>query len=205
VLEVNPLRWQGTAILENEGRIVGLVVGEGCAVGGMSPGPRTYLVPPLDTTQQQFDSSRRSGVPWVDAVLDAMQSGEEAAWEGLIDWGKTTCGNWDYAPPCPPGVATGSEIDAVPVTGCHGGFATREIPPRPSLGDDQADRLYTVVGSAEGGGASILLVNRSGGTTSVMVTQEGLSAITHGCGNYHPEWMTPQGEPDYLLPPPPTP
>ena len=202
VLEVNPLRWHGTAIMERDGEIVGVVVGEDCSAGGMSPGPRNYLVPPLDTTLEQFESSRRSGVPWIDAVLDAMQSGDETAWEGLIDWGETTCGNWDYAPPCPPGIEPGGTIDAVSTSGCHGGYATRESPPRPRIGSGAHDELYAVVGVGGASSATILLVNDAGGTTSVGVTTEGLSSIAQGCGVYHPEWRTPQGEPDYLLPPP---
>jgi hypothetical protein len=207
VLEETPLYWRATSVLESGGEIVGLIASENC-YRDLNPGQRAYLLPPLEPDLVQFDSSRRTGVAVVDALLDAMQSGNEATWEGLVVYQEVPCGVVEYGPGCPDGAAPGTMIDAFPSSACHGGYTTVDRPPRVEIGGADNLQLYAVTETAyddtpdEANIATIVLFRPDGGGVAVSVGEEGMTSIRQGCGPWHPEWLTPQGPPDYVLPPP---
>ncbi|HLG12353.1 MAG TPA: hypothetical protein VI876_11405, partial [Dehalococcoidia bacterium] len=175
----------------------------------MTPGKRTYLIPPLDPTLERFDSSRRSGVPIVDAVLDALQSSDPAPFDGLIDFHPVACGSRPQIggpPPCPPGVAEGTPIPAISYGACEGGFLTSaDSLTRKNIGEDfevyaVVERPRTTAGSPP---AWSVILSRSGsGSLAISVGSDGITSLHRGCGAFHPEWLTDQQSPDFLLPPP---
>jgi len=217
--QIKPYWWEAMGILEMQGRIVGLITSEqGCWPQAMYPIAR-YVVPPPEKGLAGLDPARRSGIPRIDAVLDAAQARDAAAMDALIDYTREPCGDPSDAPPgagppsCPSGAAAGTPVEILPVVVCHGGHATRERAPSEVIqwiiGLERPAGLYAVVEAssdpvAASPGRTFVAVigSESGPVVALSVGERGVTRIAASCGPAHPEAFIGGGAPSYLLPPP---
>jgi hypothetical protein len=153
----------------------------------------------------KFDSSRRSGVPIIDRILDAIQARTPGAFDGLVDFGEIACTTRPQigALGCPAGLADGALVPAIPSVVCEGGYVTSTDSLDRRFIESDLD-VYAVVKrpGASSAGWTILLANSEGGNMAINVESGGITGLRRGCGRYHPEWLIEQASPDYLLPPP---
>ena len=224
--QVDRFWWQVMGVLEQDGKVVALITGDACTLytspdgeyyqRGIEPGARNLLIAPPANGTDGLDANRnslRTGVPLVDAILDAIENEDRDALAGLITYSPQECNVFDYAPPCPDGVAPGTPVDVLSYAVCHGGSVFPAEAPATVIGlfDDLA--IYAVVGTVPDRnlppelrvieGYSIVLASKErGGTRSIGIGPDGVSSISGSCGDHHPEWSLGGGEPDYLLAPP---
>jgi hypothetical protein len=209
--QINPLLWGGFGLVERDGLIVAVFdIERGCQVEVMYP-PPSYIVPPPPGGIAGLDPARRSGLPLVDAVLEAGYSGNIAAMDALISYG-TPCG-WEYAPECPAGVAQGTMVDALTSTACHGGYIKREDAPQAVIQLIQTSAIYGISGPSATNGTPngtpnptmVLLVSTNRerpNPVSLVFDSKGMNAIHRDCGGLVPDWALGSGTPHFLLPPP---
>ena len=104
------------------------------ACGGGSGGQPAATAPsttaaPVSTAAAVVDD-RRSGIPALDAALDALFSGDRAAVASLIAFTPTDCmaepPGLGSPPMCPEGIADGTTIDVFPASNCHGYYVFPE-------------------------------------------------------------------------------
>jgi len=159
---------------------------------------------PTPTPVAAHPDGTRTGVAVIDRVLDAIDPGDAAAFEGLLSFHPYRC---DRAPagtagsnPCPPGAVDGSAVDVIAVGGCDVSYVARE---RSSLGEEvnkfvraaSIQDVYAVSEVQEGRLASPLplryLVILSGGYT-MLLDDAGVTHLGLPCDNvgpaelYHP-------------------
>jgi DNA-binding CsgD family transcriptional regulator len=208
VSPLNPYRWQTAGILERNGLILGVIPTAACQPQGLYP-PSAYLVPPPETGVAIDNPTRRSGIPAVDAVIDALQSGDEATIAALIQYGKVPCAAFTglgSPPKCPDGVAPGTPVDALE-RGCEGSYF---VPPTASaqlirfIGNSS---LYALVERppATPGGPPVLALTlaKPQGSASTLLIQDGrITRVETSCpAPAGPIWAV-RGTPDFLLSPP---
>lgn len=216
VRQLKPYWWEPMGILERQGRIVGLITSDsGCFVEGLYPAAR-YLVPPPDGGLTGLDPARRSGIPSVDALLDAARAGDEVAMAGLIVYTPVACGDSvvPHGPPgCPPGAAPGTPVDVFPEIVCAGNYYSRERAPAALIAMMKSGgaplALYAVTEArsapdpgAPGSIVGVVLASRDGGALVLGVTEHGVTSAYAGCGPLHPEALIGSAQPSFLLPPP---
>lgn len=99
--------------------ILAPTAGAGC---GDSDPPATSTPSPVPG----HPLSQRTGNAGVDAVLDAVTSGDSAAVRGLLDFVALPCASTQMLggpPPCPPGAPAGTLVDTFPMgQGCEGSY-----------------------------------------------------------------------------------
>ena len=212
--QVNPFHWQALGILEREGKIAGFIDGE-CPPDFLYP-PADYIVRPPSGGIANVDASRRSGIPIIDAILDALQTGDEARWRDLVVFTPTPCHNYDYGAPCPPGAPDGTLVEAISTVGCHGGYMLPEdfdaghgALQRSNLGGGARYAVVGVLrpqdqtlgqGSPDAGVGLLLLGGPAGSGSALTISLGGITSFNGGCG-WHPEWLI-RGHPSFLLAPP---
>lgn len=82
----------------------------------------TPTLPPLPTRLsggiEPFPPDTRTGIPELDVVIDALMVGDVETLMDLIEWQSIACSNKGWGlpspPSCPPGVADGTLVDAIP-------------------------------------------------------------------------------------------
>jgi hypothetical protein len=214
-IRVAPYRWTRDYLLERDGRIAGLL---DC----VPPAPPTFIVPPPAGGVAGLSQARRSGIAIVDAVLDAIQRGDETALSGLIDYSKMSCPG-EYGPQCLPGEPAGTLVDVLPGSVCHGEYSRREEAATYLLNTASYQRegrflrmsLYAVVPRGqppEGpsgfdlhsrGTISVLLAGSNGSAVLLGFSEKGVTNYSKKCGPADPQPAVPPGPTSYLLPPPP--
>jgi len=179
--------------------------------------PAAYLVPPPAGGVAGLQPGRRSGIPVVDAVLDAAGRGDAEALERLAVFGQTACGP-EFAPPCPPGSPAGTPVQAFPVSACHGGYSLPGEAGRNLAQSLAGSRLYAVVEQGKQApplpdqpeanlGVALLVPPSPPGQTltvsqALLFSDKGVVAMRGSCGPWHPEWLAGSVETSFLLPPP---
>jgi hypothetical protein len=224
VTEVNPYRWQTLGVFERDGQITGIVpLDDSCDPSSLYP-PR-FLVAPL-APDALLDRTRRSGIPAIDAVLDAIYAEDEATLATLIDYQRVECSLeiGPGAPPaCPPGTSPGTLVEAIRA-GCHGDYAPPDSAPARLLGMLSDTALYAVVApdpqppaaGAAAVGVVILArqnepdpaqgphaIPRTFGIAALTIAETGITDVRpSGCGLTGPMRFVHSAYPDFLLPPP---
>jgi DNA-binding CsgD family transcriptional regulator len=201
VRELNPLDWSVAGILERGGAIVGVI--EDCSNPGIMYPPAAYLVPPPEGGLATLDPERQSGVSIVDAVLNAARTRDQAAMADLIDYRPVQCSEPGQigSLPCPPGTAPGTELDALSVTACEGGFLLPEDAVA-ALMEVASAPLYAVVEEQEAGSYRAVVVPPDGRGRSLNINQQGVASIRRGCFGGSPHWLLASEGASFLLPPP---
>ncbi|HEX5140735.1 MAG TPA: helix-turn-helix transcriptional regulator [Dehalococcoidia bacterium] len=203
-----PYRWSALGIVERQGRIVGLLTGDdSCGTTRMYP-PAGYILPPPVAGAAGFDPLRRSGVAVIDDALDAAQAGDAAAMASLIVYEQVECG-MEFGAACPVGVAKGTQVDAVPITFCEGGYETRDTAPAAFVRRLADAAIYAIAedstGDSSGGlnpgsGAPAVMTRSDGSPFTVFFNDAGITGIAFQCGFSSPDWLL-TGTPNFLLPP----
>jgi hypothetical protein len=159
----------------------------------------------------------RLGVDMVDALVEAYITRNAERYRALarcefVPCALTTTNDW-YGPPprCPDGVSTGTPLEIMIVSSCHGAVLTREDLARETLRTGALDvRLYAV---AKASGhpdprveylvffASRLSRGKHWGIV-YEVGDGGFTSYHGGCGGPPPETITPPTPGEFLLPPP---
>jgi DNA-binding CsgD family transcriptional regulator len=223
--QVDRFWWQLMGILEQDGKVVALVTGEGCTLYAapdgtyfprqIAPGERNLLIAPPTDGPAGLDASRnalRTGVAIVDAVLDAVQAADRETLAGLITYTPQQCHVYDYAPPCPEGSPPGTPVDVLEFAVCHGGYVFPAEGPDTVIGLFDGLYIYAIAGRTPdttlppalqepAGYAIILAPQEPGSIRSIGIGPDGVTSLRGSCGNHHPEWWLGGGEPEYLLPP----
>jgi len=136
----------------------------------------------------------RTGDPQWDAVIAALETGDFASIEPLVDWERVACrggstGHSSERPDCPEGVADGAEVEALPEIGCEGEWYVHtpgSISPPLAVGP--ADRLYSVwkgpPGSIQRNPNSMVIYvdsQRPGRFEAVLLRDGLIVLVYHGC------------------------
>jgi DNA-binding CsgD family transcriptional regulator len=216
VEQVGPYNWRALGLFEQDGRIAGIVDGD-CVPEHLYP-PAGYVVPPPAGGIVNADPARRSGIPIIDAVLDALQSPDPTKIRDYLVYSPTLCGRIDYAAECPPGAPDGTLVEAISTVVCHGGYVQRGDTEQgfgPFTGSQiGVASMYAVVAptspapaepSADNPDASagiLVLAQESGLSSTLTISAKGITSFRGACGPWHPEWLIPGGEPAFLLAPP---
>jgi hypothetical protein len=211
VVQTAPYCWQTLGVFEKDGRLLGLIDGD-CQPQALYP-PAGYLVPPPVGGLAGLDAARRSGIPVIDAILDAAAASDATRMSGLIAYRPVPCSDPGQIGtlPCPPGVANGTPIDAISISSCEGGYATREEAPQ-ALIEIARRPLYAVVeaGTPSNPGVPapdssvglLLLASPDRGAIALSVGPSGVTSVRSGCFVKQPERLIGTSTPDFLLPPP---
>jgi hypothetical protein len=213
ITQQNPYSWQAVGLLERQGEIVLLITG-GCEAQRLYP-PAGYLVPPPPGGLSGLDAARRSGIPLVDAILDAARAGDEAAMARLIQYTPVACSEPGQIGtlPCPPGTAAGTAVDALPISACEGGYAFPAEAAR-QLVDVARAPLYAVMAPrpperqagtpalTDSSAGVVLLASPGRGAAALSIGAQGVTNVRRGCFVLHPEWLVGNDQPAFLLPPP---
>jgi hypothetical protein len=168
---VNPYRYESFGLLEQGGKIQGILLGSDlCTESAMYP-PAKYQVAPPSTGLAALQASRRSGDALIDAVLDAIQAGDRRGLSALMS----------------------PRDGSISVIGCSGGAVT------PSdaaafLQTSSAKLLYAVSEEfvIDGSGPRltvIALAKADGSSLGLVVDGRGIIEIFDACGTKHPEWL----------------
>jgi hypothetical protein len=119
-----PYRWEVSALVERQGRLVGVVTSCGGDSTAMLYPPATFIVAPPGS------DVRPVGHRLVDELLTALEAGDLASLGRLIDYERVGCvatQDGIGAPPvCQPGETPGSPIEALVVSSCEGHYVRRE-------------------------------------------------------------------------------
>ena len=234
VLQVRqaPYRWEIYGLVEQDSRITGVVQSD-CAP---SPPPSSLLFPPGEylpplvpppAAAGTFDAARRSGIPIVDSVLDALQSRDAAALETLFDFTPIACvpfgpafGQGEYGPACRQDEAPGTVVDGLPGSVCHGLWSRRGAASQWVLGfqDASTATLFAVVpittpdplrtgAPVPAARMSLHLASSDGPPFALSLNERGITGVSRHCGptelSYDPqEWRVASGPTQFLLPPP---
>ena len=203
VRELNPLNWDVVGILEQDGAVVGVI--EACSYPEIMYPPAVYLVAPPVGGLASIDANRRSGIPIVDAILNAAQAQDATAMAELIEYQPVACSEPGQigSLPCPPGTAPGTLLDALPSTACEGGFLLPEDAPM-SLIQTASAPLYAVVQTDLSNAPvyKMVVATREGGRAAITVGERGVMEISRGCFDGSPDWLLRSDDPSFLLPPP---
>jgi hypothetical protein len=167
--------------------------------------PPDYVVAPtpLDTP---LDPKRRSGIPVVDRVLDALQTGDPDALVGLLTPGEVSCSGGL----CGPKDQEGTLVEAFLVIGCEGGYVPADQAAN-YLPSDAESTLFAVTDISGGFFTRpipqlqyvAILVGDDGTGVAFLMSDVGILGVFIGCGSEHPSnFVRPDPpEPDFLLPP----
>ena len=224
VFEVAPLEWETAALLEREGRIIG--INPGCSRPDLHYPPRAVLIPP-PAEGQAPDPGRRSGDAIVDAVLDALAAQDADALEALADYQQVGCivepEGIGQPPFCEDDESAGTSIDVLLFLHCHGSYARRgeaieTLVSLLALDDSQARWApFAAVDLGADSGASlaygggtgqvVLVTAHIGDPTrtplSLFLSGVGISAVAYGCDVVHLEdALVPGRAPSFLIAPP---
>ena len=218
IRERGPFWWEAFGLYEHEGRITGLILGQSCTPANLYPARDFILAPPADGVSG-IDRSRRSGVPVVDAFLDALWSQDEAAVAAMLTYEFVPChniGGIGAPPPCPPGVEIGTPVETI-TTGCHFDNTTRQDAPARLIGWLEDTALFAVTRPSVAPGepqsvARAVLVNDPGENERTIDFAVAIAALTFsesgvidivpsGCGAHGAMQMTGDSNPEFLLPP----
>jgi DNA-binding CsgD family transcriptional regulator len=224
VTEVNPYRWQTLGVFERDGQIAGIVpLDDSCDPSSLYP-PRLLVPPPAPDAL--LDRTRRSGIPAIDAVLDAIYAEDEAKLATLIDYPRVECSLeiGPGAPPyCPAGSSPGTLVQAIR-TGCHGDYTPPDLAPARLVNMLADTALYLVAApdpqppasgvttlgvvvlarqnepdSAQGSQA----IPRTYGIAALAIAETGITDVRpSGCGLTGAMQFVHSAYPDFLLPPP---
>jgi hypothetical protein len=153
----------------------------------------------------------QTGIPYVDAVIDAGLSGDPQAIRELIHLGSFPCtvrSGLGGPPKCLPGEAEGTMVQAFPVLGSEGGHVrAAELDSWEGIGqpalaavyrtgtDTYADEFFPA-----GEYAVAFTLTDPDGTVTMQVTQDGIVRIEHGFGLTLSEMYEKHKE-DFLLAP----
>jgi hypothetical protein len=211
IVQTAPYRWQALGLFENDGKLFGLVDGD-CQPDALYP-PSGYIVPPPAGGLAGLDPARRSGIPAIDAILDAAQAGDTTRLADLISYQPVKCSDPGQIGtlPCPAGVANGTALPAISISSCEGGYATPEEAPQQLV--EMARRpLYAVVEATAPAVAGVLqpdasvglvlLASPSQGAVALTVGKGGVTSVRTGCFVRQPEQLIGTATPDFLLTPP---
>lgn len=202
--------WEAAGILERNGRIIGVITGEGCSPASIYP-PARYLVPPPPGGIAGIDPSRRSGIALIDAILNAAAARDEVAMGRLIEYTPIACGDATGfpphagPPPCPTGVAAGKPVDILPEVVCAGNHVPRERAPRALIdwiGIDHPSGLYAATQPSRSTEIRVVIASSRGGAVALSIGERGVKQVTAGCGPLHPDTFLGSATPTFLLPPP---
>ncbi len=207
-----PYWWQTQGILETGGAVVAiispawlidtqpnLVAADGSVIekgsvslrfGDCLPlPPAAYLVPPPQGGLAGLDPTRRSGMPLVDSLLDALHSGNASAMEALIDYSQRPCvvplpnlGTGGDVP-CEQNETAGTLVDVLPISVCEGGWSRRPAADQ-LISDRQHLALYAMVAPN-----SLVLASPDGRSQVWQLSDKGLQGISSRCGDQHPDRM----------------
>jgi hypothetical protein len=116
--------------------------------------------------------------------------------------------------PCPPGTATGTVLDALSISACHGGYALPAEAPK-QLIEIASAGLYAVIEAKSSSVPSgvgpppeeedtrvALLYSPARGAVAITIGNQGVTGVRSGCFIQHPEWLVDNAQPNFLLPPP---
>lgn len=203
--EVSRFRWEGLGIYERDGRIVGM--SPGCSVQGYYL-PAKILLPPPPSGQVP-PASRRSGIASVDALVDALQAGDEAAISAMIEYGKVPCSTATgvgVPPRCPDGVAPGTPVDALE-RGCEGSYFVPPSAPARLVTQLGKSGLYAVVERSPPSETkpvvyAITFIESEWSANTLLLTEGRIVRFETFCpAPANPLWQL-RGQPDFLLLPP---
>ncbi len=176
-----------------------------CSSNNRTSSTSTEPPPPFETPTPVV---QHSGIPSVDAVIDAVASGNADALAALMRFPKIPC-TTDHEglgrpPDCPDGVANETPIEAMPVLACEGTYmvpgqeqqASQQFvdanpalygvyqqAPKPDLPEAKYAVLYSVPGPPAHGVGSQLFLG-----WQLFVSDDGIVGISDGCGT-PPEWI----------------
>jgi DNA-binding CsgD family transcriptional regulator len=203
VTQQNPYKWESIGILEKQGAIV-LITNE-CQADLLYP-PARYVTPPPEGGLAGLAPGRRSGIPIIDAILDAAQAQDVTAMAGLIEYQTVACSEPGQigSLPCPPGAAPGTPLDALPSSACEGGYVLPNDAPA-SLIETASAPLYAVVETQLSGvpAYEVVVATPEGGGVALAIGERGVTSVSRGCFAGSPDWLLQgYGQPSFLLPPP---
>jgi DNA-binding CsgD family transcriptional regulator len=218
VSETDPYSWKTTGIFERDGNIVAILPNCGSPASLYPPG-RFILAPP--PAGLPLDSSRRTSLPEVAPVLDAVYARDATALAALIDYPKVPCGipygGLGTLLECPAGSQPGALVQSLR-TGPHGERSLAKDAPGLVIGQVAEGALYAVIESRDSPGAVAVIFARyqdvrSAGQPPQPFTY-GVAALVVRDGrliDYQRSgpgpidvvgWLAQYAQPDFLLPPP---
>jgi hypothetical protein len=191
-----PYRWASIALLELDGKVVGLIEGEEqCGPDKLQP-PETFLVPPPVQGLTSLDPARRSGVGMIDAVLDVLQRGNEDRIIDLLTYRALPCAG--AGPTCPQGAPAGSLVEAVPNRVCTDGFESRDQILSTLSREWSQYALYAVTSLKDGRDGVLVVLASPDGPFALELVEGKIVATNSGCGPGYPDTMF-DGPTNYLL------
>ncbi len=158
-----------------------------------------------------------TAIPEVDAVIEAVSSGDPEALRPLIRYSKIGCVaelvGIGSPPKCDPGEAVGTLVDVLPAAQCEGYYVRlTEIDSLLAFETAPGRRLYAVfrmAGASSPAGKYVIVFSqvRSGRDTAaeIVVDGGGVSGVNHGCGESPEETVRLQQLQDPLIGPFPDP
>jgi len=97
------------------------------ACGGGKEGQPETPVATVIPTARATPTERRTGIPELDAVIDAVLARDAARLASLVRYKSIPCvavRSVGGPPECPPGIAEGTAVDVLPITSCEGSYAS---------------------------------------------------------------------------------
>jgi DNA-binding CsgD family transcriptional regulator len=218
VREVNPLWWEATGIFERDGKIAAILTRCRTPVSLYPPG-RFLLAPP--PPGQPLDPARRTSLPEVASVLDAIYARDTTVLAALIDYPRVPCGipygGLGTLLECPTDSQPGTLVESL-TTGVHGERSLAGDAPGFVITQVGEGALYAVIESRDSPGAVAVIFARyqdvrSAGqppqpfTSGVagLVIRDGRLIDYQRSGPGPTDvvgWLARYAQPDFLLPPP---
>ncbi len=175
-----------------------------------------YLVLVLTTAgcsdvPSSTQAAPRTGIPYVDTVIEAAESGDRAALESLVHLSTfpcTTREGFGGPPKCLPGESEGTLVQALPVLGTEGGHVREvELDQWERIGAARLVAVYKTNPATyadeffpAGEFAVVLLPADSQGLLTLQVTPEGIVRFDHAFGPTLHQLFS-EHEEDFLLGP----
>lgn len=136
----------------------------------------------------------RTGISYVDTVIDAGLTGDPQDLRNLIYFSPLPCTTREGLggpPKCLPGEPDGTVVEAFPVLGSEGGHVRKpEVDAWEGLSSAKLYAVYRTTRSntysdefyPAGEFAVVFIIKESGGTVTMQVTRDGIVRIDHGFG-----------------------
>lgn len=180
-----------------------------------APDPTSTSVPPRSPAPDPTTPRPRTGVAFVDEVIDELLDGDAEALAGRAVYQRVPCSTAPAEPAtkrCPAGVEDGDEVEVFTFVGCHGEptFAPALIERIASTlateDESGAGSIYAVVRGPAGQTVApwhdyVIVVESDGRGWAIWLDDAGgLTLIDRGCGVQAPSDFIRSGD-EFLLPP----
>ncbi|MDA1061781.1 MAG: hypothetical protein O2895_02570 [Chloroflexi bacterium] len=219
IIESAPFDWETWGLFERDGTVVGVHRPTGTSPLGLYPPLAVLAAPPDDVTS--IDPARRSGDALIDAVLDALDAGDAAALEALVDYQQLGCvltaDGIGHPPICAADEPEGTVVDVLLFAQCEGAYprASNTFARLQRIAADSWVLFAAVNLGAEPerpgairGSTQAVLLDIAGetarwGSLAMTFTNSGIASIVFSCGFEDPAaTIWPGHAPSFLLAPP---